>query len=252
MTNVFNEDPLDNTPPVTDPLLDALVGEGKKYKTVADLAKAYDNVNGFAETLKAEKREALAKADAAEARALATQQLLEARLRQPDQSENNRGPDHTPQRLDTIVPVDDEELESRIEKIAQKREDTQRATTNLNTVANKLEELYGDTTKANEAVKAKAAELGVSVEWLRSSAASSPAAFYNVMGITNAPPQNKASNAPRNDVNTLVLGNQNSVKPGTYQAYEELRKTDPKRYYNPKTQAEMHKHAAEMGDSFYT
>lgn len=35
----------------------ALVGEGKKYKTVDDLAKAYINADGFIETLKAENRE---------------------------------------------------------------------------------------------------------------------------------------------------------------------------------------------------
>jgi hypothetical protein len=40
-----------------DSYLNLYVGEGKKYKTVADLAKAYANADVFIETLKREKRE---------------------------------------------------------------------------------------------------------------------------------------------------------------------------------------------------
>mgnify|MGYP000205087855 CR=1 FL=1 len=49
----------------TSDIVSALVGEGKKYKTLDDLAKGYINADGFIEQLKAENRELKEKATAA-------------------------------------------------------------------------------------------------------------------------------------------------------------------------------------------
>ena len=93
-------------------------------------------------------------------------------------------------------------------------------------------------------MKLKAQELGVSVEFLQSVAAQSPKAFLAQLGLDNTSNQAPVV-APRNDINPRALNETSGrVKEGTYAYYENIRKTDPKAYYSPKIQIEMHRNVA--------
>jgi len=139
--------------------------------------------------------------------------------------------------------LSDEDLIARIRQVAQTEREQERVTANLNTVAARLVELYGSDDKAKEVVAQKASELGVSVQFLQSVAQTSPKAFFNQLGVdqqsqVHTPP------APRGTVNPQATTS-GGVQPGSYEYYEEIRRSDPKRYFSAKTQNQLMKDAME-------
>lgn len=225
-------------PPVT------LVGDNAKYKTQADLEQGYTHLNEFAENLKreaAELREELGKRLSVEeqVRALATQ-----RTEQPS------APPQTPSTpSEPAKPFTDEDLGSRIREIMQSDNAEQTARRNADEVEQKLVSALGDATKANDFVNAKARELKVSVSFLLDMAKTSPSGFFKLVDITEAP--SPSAPASRSDVNPAAFANNSGqAKPGTYAFYETMRKTDPKTYWLPKTQNQMHRDARSNPDGF--
>lgn len=220
----------------TNPLT-TLVGETGKYKSPEELAKGYQNLNEFAENLKreaAELREELGKRLSVEeqVRALANQ-----RTEQPSAPKDPV----EPQPHERVKPFTDEDLVARIREELQRTNSEQIAQRNFNEVTSKLVETFGDETKANDFVNQKARELGVSVKFLMEAAQTSPNGFFKIVELDNPTSQTVTT---RSDVNTEALANKpGQVKPGTYAFYEQMRKTDPKTYWLPRTQNQMHKEA---------
>lgn len=228
---VFTEQP-EHVDPLT-----TLVGETGKYKTPEELAKGYQNLNEFTENLKretAELREELGKrlSVAEQVQALATQ-----RTEQPPAQSQAPATTETPAK-----PFTDEDLGSRIREILKTDNAQQTAQRNADEVTNRLIASLGDQTKANDFVNTKARELGVSVKFLLEAAQASPTGFFKLVDI-DAPAVSNAV-ASRSDVNPEALTNKpGQVKIGTYAFYENMRKTDPKTYWQPRTQNQMHKEA---------
>lgn len=224
--NVFTE----QTPQAT--ALDSLVGEGKKYASVEDLAKSVGYSQKHIEQLEAET-------------ATYRSTLQDNIELQRQRIEQNRPSAQTEQRTDEV------DLETRIrDTIAQTERDNKLAK-NVNDVSEKLVSLYGSPQKANEVVKQKADELGVSIQFLMDSAAQSPKAFYAQIGLNDS---TRPAPALHGNVNPQALSNLNpsgNAQPGTYAYYESLRKSNPKLYNSPKTQLQMHKDAMERGEAFF-
>jgi hypothetical protein len=82
-------------------------------------------------------------------------------------------------------------------------------------------------------------------------AAKSPKAFLATMGIdADVKPQSTSTPAPRSDVNPQNI-NSGAPKANTYAYFEQIRKSDPKLYWNTKTQKAMHDAAQAMGEDFF-
>lgn len=220
--------------------LDLLVGEGKKFATIEDLAKGKIEAD---RTIEDRNREA------AELRAEMERLRLENEIykRQPVREPEARTTEREPTRPVEEEPAED--LATRIRKELQAATEEERKNQNLAHVVNRLEDIYGE--RAGEILRNKAAELGVSVKFLQDVAASSPKAFYAQIGLTDSPTQ--TATTVRSDVNTEAVNAQSSqgVKQGTYHYYEELRRNDPKRYFSPQVQNEMFLNAKKLGDNFY-
>lgn len=213
--------------------LDEIVGEGKKYATVEDLAKATVHAQNHIATLEAE---------AAQWRE-GIQRTVEQQ-RQQQQNVNTPPSGQAEQRQDEL------NLDDRIRATIEERDRQKKLEDNVEEVTNRLVGLYGDPKKANEAVLAKAQELGVSVQFLMDSAAASPKAFYAQIGLNEGA---RSAPAPFNRVNPEALNTQNQSRPGqpgTYSYYENMRKENPKLYNSPKIQLEMHKYATENPNFF--
>lgn len=224
--NVFAEQT-----PQANPL-DELVGPGKKFATVDELAKSYGHGQNHIATLEAE---------AAQWRQ-GIQEQIEQRQQTPPQG--------TPPSPQSEQRADEPNLDDRIREALEARERENKLTKNVNEVSTRLVEVYGDPQKANEAVNAKAAELGVTVQFLMDSAAASPKAFYAQLGLDAAPRQ---AAAPKGNVNPAALNALNQSRtaaPGTYAYYEQLRKENSRLYNSPKIQLEMHKYALENPNFF--
>lgn len=233
MPDIFGDQPIND-----DVTVDILVGEGKKYHDVNNLAKAYVNAEGFIEELKRENATLRAQKDA-------------NALNNTDG--NNQQQSSTPQTTATptepVKPQNTEDLRTLISEVVENQNRTKQFEQNLEVSSQRMIEVYGNPAKAQEALTAKAAELGVNVEWLKDAAARSPSAFYATMGMPTAPTSTVNTPAPKNDVR-LAPDLKNGEK--NYSYYEDLRKTNKNLYYSAATQAEMHRLAREKGDAFYT
>lgn len=227
--NVFKE----STPPASN--LDALVGEGRKYASVEDLAKSRMDADNYIQQLEAENAQ--------------FRQGIQTQVEQFRQQIQDDTPPSTPKVEQRAPEVD---LEARIRDTIQKTEREQRLAKNVNDVSQKLVDVYGTAEKANAAVKARAAELGVGLDFLMESAAQSPKAFYAQLGLDATP--RAAPSMGNGQVNPSALANANPnavAEQGTYKFYEELRKNNPKLYNKPQTQLQMHKDAMEKGEAFF-
>ena len=233
MTNIFKDQ--DNGIQ-TD--LTSFVGEGKKFANPDELAKAYAHAQTFIDQLKDENgqfREGLQNDVRSQ-----EQRALQQPVTPPSPVQ-----DPNPQ----LQRASQEDLVDRIREVTRLDREQEKQRTNVEQVTNKLTETFGTEQAANEAVKARAQELGVSMKFLLDAAAASPAAFYAQMNLDVKPRQMQA---PSGQINTQALS-QNSAgvaKPGTYAFYEDLRKSNAKLYNTPKVQLEMHKHAMENPNFF--
>lgn len=95
-------------------------------------------------------------------------------------------------------------------------------------------------------LKSRTKELNLNEDYINSLAGSNPTA---VLAILDAKPKVKQPDvsAPRSSV-VISGGRKGKSK---YEEYQEIRKTDPKRYNSPQFQVEMLNVAKTMGDKFY-
>ena len=232
MADVFDT----NNEPTVDLGLNDLVGEGKKYSDPDQLAKAYYNVESFAEQLKRENAELRAFKDAEEAKS--KNQPPNGNGAEPVHNEDNRNePPKTPTK-------GEDDFRSQIREEVKALNEQERGQANLDSAAKRLVELTGSEAKASETIRQKASELGVTVDWLKEMAMRSPQAFYNTMGITGG--QSTSTPAPSSDVR---LNNSDNTR--NFEYYDKIRKENPKLYFDKATQAEMMKEARLQGADFY-
>ena len=242
MADIFNsEDHSGST------ALEQLVGEGKKYKSVEELAEAYANADNHITELRTDlqsTREFISE----ELKKLAEQRKLEPPV--PPANETGSNP-LTPAPVAPPNKDEVEDLDTRIAKALENRETLNRFQTNANTVQEILVERLGGVTEAAQAVIKRAGELGLDPSEMKELAAKSPKAFLATMGITDGEkPMSSSTPAPRSDVNPLMV-NSGGPRANSYAYFEQIRKSDPKLYWNPKTQSAMHKAAQEQGMDFF-
>jgi hypothetical protein len=236
--DIFNAD--GSTPPASEAFLEEYVGEGKKFKDVNELAKAYANADKFIPTLQndlQQTREFIAEK---------LQEIAEQRNSAPpvqivETGSNNPAP--------VAPPNDGEDLDTRIAKALEMRDTQSRFQKNASIVQDVLVEQLGSVDKAAEAVVNKARELGLDPKDMKELAAKSPKAFLATMGVDpEVKPTSSSTPAPSADVdvNKMVP----AVKPGSYAHYEQLRKSNPSLYWSQRTQQQLLKDAQTDPDFF--
>ena len=235
----------DENTDLLDVTVDSLVGEGKKFKTVDDLAKGKaesDRVIAAREQELSELRTELSKRESIE-------QAIQRLTKPPIQSAE---PVLEPKPAANTPSFTDEDLVARIREVTKQESEQEQIKANVKSVANRLIEVYGSEAKANEVVNQKAQELGLSVDFLQSVAAKSPNAFFVTVGLEVTPQATPA--VSHGDVNPQALANARpGIKPGSYEYFEEIRKTNPAQYFKPATQNALMKAAfaaAAKGETF--
>jgi type IV secretory pathway VirJ component len=224
----------------TNPL-EVLVGEGKKFKTVEDLAKGKLEADRFISELQrqtAELQEELKKnlyekevLASLQAKATATGDVSNAGQKTTSTTEGETKP--KPGEAD---------IESLIEKTIQERERKNIASQNLSAVESHLTEAYG--TEAQKVVNQKAKELGLTVQRMQELAAESPTAFLSLLGEKPKQPLTIKDGSVR----TESLGLQGATRDWAY--YQKLRRENPKLYFTPATQQQLMKDKIAAGDKF--
>lgn len=254
--DIFEDNSNPNTP-VIDPEKDyfsEFVGDGKKYKDTKAAGRALLEKDLFIEKLKQEAEEARQELRSR----LSVEEALTKLQTQPKSNDTgqayqasqggsgaNDGGGNSPD-IDKLV---EEKLLAR-EKQQKEASLKAQQEANLQEVRQKLEGTFGP--NYAKAVKEKAAELGVSTEFLTETGARMPSALYKLLDIgTQAPRRDISDPAPvRSSINTSGMTNPGNVD-RTMSYYENLRKSDPKRYFTADVQAQKHKDAIRLREKFF-
>lgn len=220
-------------------LYETLVGEGKKFKTPEDLAKAKLESDRFIEQLKEEPKQL---------REDLNRLVEETRLLRELATRNNGAPLAKQEQKTPDSPSPEIDLDARIRETLKRTAEESKRLENMNTVNDAMVQTYGSLEKAKEVLKQKASELGVGAEFLQDVAARSPKAFFQTVGIAEVARTLQTSSS--STVNTAAMGNA-GVKTNTYKWYQQLRKDNPSMYHSPKIQTQMMNDAMKSGESFY-
>lgn len=197
--------------------LATLVGEGKKFKTVEDLAKGKLEADNFIEQLKKEK---------AELHAALQSKTTEAKVQETIQETTQ---------TNTKASVGEDNLRTLVAQTVQNLFAEQEIQSNIVTVNKKLQEVYGD--NAAKKVADRAAELNVGVDFLKSVAAKSPSAFYKLLD-TNTQAQTPSGGVAQSTVTNPISLDTKQGK--NWEDYQNMRKSDPVRYYSAEVQNEIY------------
>lgn len=224
--------------------LDELVGDGKKFKSVEDLARGKAEADLYIETLN--KRADQLREDYIKMREEATAQ---AKLQDLiDRLENRTTPQlpaESPERQPTPS-FDVSKLPSLIREESIKLESERKADANFKAVQNKLKEQFGH--NVQQVLQDRMNSLDLSIEDINSLARKSPTAFYNTLGLNNTQPQESLIAPPRSSNNVGFQPRGETKRTWSY--YENLRKSNPKIYYDPKIANQMHDDQVRLGEAF--
>ena len=208
-----------------------LVGEGKKFKTDEELAKGKYEADTFIQKLIDEKKQL-----ESELAARAKLEDLLDQLEPPgnrEQSANNQNAPQTPATVD----------ETFIENILNRREKERLELQNLQEVATQLQKVFGTDYKSK--LVARGEQLGMSKADLDTLAKKSPKAFLAL--VTPQRNSDPLYTPPHSSVNTPNSGSAAKVR--SWEWYQNLKKTNPKVYWSPKVQAQLHKDAIDSANS---
>lgn len=239
---------------VDDSPLSNLVGEGKKFKTVDDLAKGKLESDAFITKIQSENKELRDlvvklsdKVDKVEKK-----QILFGNLNSNDDEHSNN--DDTTSNASTTTSATNQTQaglgEDDVLRLVERREVQKTRENNVRTVNQALVKEFG--AEAKNVVAAKAAELGLPVEYLFNMAEASPNAFFAAIGFQPNANRNATLTSRVQGVNTISGSNgaKQGLRNNAY--YADLRKKmgNTKFALDTNVQIQMHKDMQELGDLF--
>lgn len=227
-----------------------LVGEGKKFRTNEDLAKAKAESDRFIQQLQGELQGLRQE--------LSTRQTLEqlmdkigsredSSIANQSHNQNSNGGDNG-----NVKSLTEEDIARLVESRLSEAEKARVHRSNLAAVQQALVESFGQDYVTH--LKAKAAELGVTEEYLNTMAKETPKAFLKLVEVGNAPKATTPGLFSPPASSGLPSPSNKAFSPTgipKLSFYEDLRKKDPSRYWSPEVQNKMHKDAMALGESFF-
>jgi len=216
-----------------------LVGEDKKFKTPADLARGKVESDAFIEQIKRENAELRGELGTR----IKYEEFLDKLNSLPLDSKPDNQPAEPPKDLSAMSP---QEIERLVEQKLSQKDLQNKANSNVDIVKAELLKHLGPNYAQH--LDRQIADLGMTREQIYALATSSPKSVFKLLGLGEERPRDDIfSTAPRPSVSSIP----NVGKKG-YSYYEDLRKKDLRTYFSPKIQNEMFTRIKEMGEeSFY-
>jgi hypothetical protein len=237
MTDLFEDNSGDQ--PIS---FDALVGEGKKYKSPDEVAKAVIEKDRFIEQLKAENATARQEL---QSRTNLEEVVNQLRSGQAPSQQPNREITHTP-RQEPVVETPPVDLEATVANLLKAEREKDNKANNLETALSGLRERFGADYKST--LRSIVGELGVSEAFVQGLAETSPSGFLKLIDSVKAPDDRRPVAPPRSHDPVIPTGGSGRRNKAYY---DDLRRTDINRYLSPSVQNQYHKDAMEQGESFY-
>jgi hypothetical protein len=243
MTDLFNDDDDNSGIDPNKDYFSELVGDGKKYKDNVAAGRALVEKDAFIERLKAEAHGLR--------QDLNTRLKLEEvvdRISSASKSPTSEQPPREPDNGQPASQLSPEDVQKLVTDTLTDSEKGAQARRNLAHVEEKLQEAFGPTFRRT--VKAQAAKLGVGETFLQNLAAEQPAAFLKLMEV--GPSESSSfTPPPPPSVNSAALGYKPSQGTKRKSYYDGIKKQDPRRYWSPSVQNEMHNEALKQGETFF-
>jgi hypothetical protein len=221
-----------------------LVGEGKKYKTDAELAKAAVFKDAHISRLEREAAEARAKTEDLQ-NELSTRTRLEALVDNITSNTSKTPSSEEPTRLREQVPsshLTPTQLEEQIDALLTSREKARLGKTNRDLVKTKLVETYGP--NYSNKVREQGSALGLGENFLNNLASENPTAFFKLLGIEAKTPTRSIFSPPVSEINSDATAFSPNASTRNKAYYDKLRVDKGDRYYwSPEVQTQMHKDA---------
>lgn len=242
--NIFESDN-QNSIPNTPSLADQLVGEGKKYSSVEELAKGKKHADDFIEQLKGELSSMRSEMDTVKTD-LAARERLEDVLDKLASRDSRRDDDYDDSNRESNYQsgqpaISRKDIETLIEHKVTQNERDRTAAENRKVAVDKLKEMYGNdyTSKLNDVRES----LGLDKTTLNNLAATSPKAFLELVTPKGSNSERPFSPPPTNTRSEAMGTSGAPAAPGTAEYYGNLKKTNPQLYRTAKVQAQLHKDA---------
>lgn len=216
------------------------VGDGKKFDSPQELARA--KAESDAHILRMEAEQAALREELSTR--LKYEEFLD-QLKTTPLGTTSRPQDDGDTNQDKSA-FNPEDIERLLEQKLNQRDAERTATQNLNIVHNKLLEVFGPNYAQH--LKKQAADLGMSERMVQNLAATNPKALYKLLGVGETKENNLFEAPPRNQ-STNTTFSATKAKGDSY--YEELRKKQPREYWSPKIQNEIFDKIKEMGAEAY-
>lgn len=232
-----------------------LVGEDKKFKSVADLARGKVEADLLIKQQQAE---------AAELRAeLARRKTMEDAVAMLSKTNSQTNSDNGANALDSgsaqaEVALGEEKINSlireQVETLIKSRTETETKQSNLNTVRQALEDAWGK--DFGSRLVGVAEELGTTQEYLTSIAQTQPKAFLKLVGADQKPAQTpslfSASGAGVSTAALAKTSSSNLPQEERYSYWQKVRKEDPAYYHSVKAANLRFEAIKKHGDAFLT
>lgn len=140
------------------------------------------------------------------------------------------------------------DIDTRVSKAIAKDKQTERETQNYTFVKNKLVEKYGNNYQSY--LSEQMDELGLTPEKLNERARTEPRLLIKALGLDAAPVRETFQAPPQSNLRNDSFAPKGKTQ-RNYAYYQELKKSDPKIYLNPKIAVQMHDDAVAQGEAFY-
>lgn len=241
MSDLFDTTNQQDLPQIPENPLEALVGDGKKFKTVEELAKAKWESDNYIKTLEKgrdELREDYLKAlEAAQTGPQVKELLDQLKADMTQQQIPAKIPDANDATAPTLDPTKIDEL---VSNKLREYEETKKAQENYNQVEAKLRETYGNNYR--DVFQQKVREMGLSMDWAKQTAFTYPQVLFKTLGLDDAPAAPFQA-PPTSRQRTDNFAPQTNKRDWDY--YEKMRVSNPKAYWEPKTQVQLHQDSAQ-------
>lgn len=244
---------LDNTnqpdPVQIDPnknYLEELVGDGKKFKSSEELARGKAESDMYIEHMKArmdELRQDYTKLHSEYNAGPKLKETLDQYMQELKQSQ--QAPLPSGQTEQSVV-LDENKVSELVKQHIQATKQLDMEQANAKTVESKLQAAFGPNYK--QVVSQQINQMGMTVEFFNDMARKYPDALMRTLGMEGTQRQDNTFQAPP----TSSLRSDPFAGPvkRTNAYYQKMRKDDPVKYRDPKTQDQMYKDYAALGEDF--
>lgn len=225
--------------------LEELVGEGRKFKSVEELARGKAESDLYIEHMKRQSDEL--RTDYVKLRdEYNTGPKLKEVLDQLAELKGQRAP-LLPEggSQDTSV-LDETKVADLVASMLQQSKTADREAENFRKVESKLQESYGSDYK--RLLKQKVSELGLEDGFVNDLAKRHPEVLFRTLGLDQARSGDNFQAPVSSSVRRDNFGT--GAPQRTWSFYQKMRKDDPARYHDPKTKSQMFKDYQELGSRF--